>query len=77
MREEYIYLCFIEYEKAFDRVKHEKIIESMENLDLDGKDINMIRNMYWNHKAYMRRVVTGNSHQKRSTTMLCVVILSV
>ena len=24
-----IYLCFIDYEKAFDRVKHAKIIECM------------------------------------------------
>ena len=47
-----IYFCFIEYEKAFDIVKHEKIIECMENLDIDGKDLNMIRNMYWNHKAH-------------------------
>ena len=41
-----IYLCFIDYEKAFDRVKHAKIIECMENLDIDGKDISLIRNLY-------------------------------
>ena len=34
-----ISLCFIDYEKAFDRVKHVKIVECMENLDIDGKDI--------------------------------------
>ena len=26
----------------------------MENLDIDVKDINLIRNLYWNQKAYMR-----------------------
>ena len=36
-----IYLSFIDYEKAFDRVKLEKIIECMENLDIDGKDISL------------------------------------
>ena len=41
-----IYRCFIDYEKAFDRVKHEQIIECMENLDIDGKDISLIRNQY-------------------------------
>ena len=46
-----IYLCFIDYEKAFDRVKHAKIIECMENLDIDVKDISFIRNLYWNQKA--------------------------
>ena len=40
--------------KAFDRVKHAKIIECMENLDIDGKDISLISNLYWNQKAYMR-----------------------
>ena len=49
-----IYLCFIDYENAFDIVKHAKIIECMENLDIDGKDISLIRILYWNQKAYMR-----------------------
>ena len=49
----YKYLCFIDYyyEKAFDRVIHAKIIECMENLDIGGKDISLIRNLYWNPKA--------------------------
>ena len=47
-------LCFIDYENAFDRVKHTKIIECMENLAIDGKDISLIRNLYWNQKAYLR-----------------------
>ena len=49
-----ISLCFIDYDKAFDRVKQAKIIECMENLDIDGKDISLIGNLYWNQKAYMR-----------------------
>ena len=43
-----------EYEKAFDRVKHAKIIECKENVDTDGKYISLIRNLYWNQKAYIR-----------------------
>ena len=74
-----IYLCFIDYETAFDRVKHAKIIECMENLDMDGKEIRLIINLYWTQKAYKnrRRVVTGNSHQETSTTRMCVITLSV
>ena len=30
------------------------MIECMENLDIDGKDISWIINLYWNQKAYMR-----------------------
>ena len=76
MREEYIYLCFIDYEKAFDRVKHEKIIECMENLDIDGKDISliMIRNLYWNQIAYMRTEdrLSLEIHIKRGVRQGCV-----
>ena len=46
-----IYLCFIDYENAFDRVKQLKIFECMESLDIDGKDISLIRNLYWIQKA--------------------------
>ena len=69
-----IYLCFIDYEKAFDRVKHAKISECMENLDIDGKDISLIRNLYWNKKAYMR-TEDGSSpeiHIKRGVQQGCV-----
>ena len=31
-----------------------KIVECMENLDIDGKDISLIRNLSWNQKEYMR-----------------------
>ena len=37
-----LYLCFIDYTKAFDKVKHEKIINILENLDMDGKDLRII-----------------------------------
>ena len=38
MREVYISVS-LTMKMAFDRVKYEKIIECMENLDIDGKDI--------------------------------------
>ena len=75
-----IYLCFIDYETAFDRVKHEKIIECMENLDIDGKGIKLDKKSVLVSKSIhenRRWVVTGNSHQERSTTRLCVITLSV
>ena len=42
------YLCFIVYEKAFDTVKHDKISECTEQLDMDGKYITLMRNLYCN-----------------------------
>ena len=49
-----VYVCFIDYEKAFDRVNHEKMIECLKQIDIDGKDLRLIRNIYWNQKAYIR-----------------------
>ena len=69
-----IYICFIDYEKAFDRVKHAKIIECMENLDIDEKDISLIRNLYWNQKSIHenRRRLSPEIHIKRGVRQGCV-----
>ena len=42
-----LYLCFIDYSKAFDKVRHEKLFNILEHLDIDGKDLRVIRNLYW------------------------------
>ena len=49
-----IYVCFIDYEKAFDRVKHGELIQMLESIGADGKDIRMIENVYWNQKAAVK-----------------------
>ena len=33
-----IYICFIAYEKAFERVNHEKLIEKLKLAGMDGMD---------------------------------------
>lgn len=47
-------MCFIDYEKAFDNVKHNLLISYLRDLGLDGKDIRLISNLYWNQKAEIR-----------------------
>ncbi|CAH2096300.1 unnamed protein product [Euphydryas editha] len=49
-----VYLCFIDYEKAFDRVKHEELMNILENIGLDDKDLRIIRSLYWNQSATVR-----------------------
>ena len=49
-----IYICFIDYEKAFDRVYHTEIMKSLDRIGIDGKDLNIIRNLYWNQRAAIR-----------------------
>ena len=49
-----LHLCFIDYSKAFDKVKHEELFKLLENLDIDGKDLRVIRNLYWDQTAAVR-----------------------
>ena len=49
-----LYLCFIDYSKAFDKVRHEKLFNILEHLDIDGKDLRVIRNLYWDQSAAVR-----------------------
>uniref|UniRef100_A0A2A4J795 Reverse transcriptase domain-containing protein n=1 Tax=Heliothis virescens TaxID=7102 RepID=A0A2A4J795_HELVI len=49
-----VYLCFVDYEKAFDRVKHQQLLTTLCKLNLDGKDIKIIRNLYENQVATVR-----------------------
>ena len=43
-----IFLCFIDYTKAFDSINHNKLIESLEKTEIDGKDLRIIANLYKN-----------------------------
>ena len=47
-------ICFLDYEKAFDRVRHEPLMQCLREIGVDGKYINIIRNMYWDQTASVR-----------------------
>ena len=49
-----VYVCFIDYEKAFDRVYHDEIMKCFEMIDMDSKDKRLIRNLYWEQQATVR-----------------------
>ncbi|GFO23899.1 endonuclease-reverse transcriptase [Plakobranchus ocellatus] len=50
-----VYLCFIEYTKAFDKVRHDEIITELKQLNINGKDLRIIKKtMYWEQTAAMR-----------------------
>lgn len=48
------YLCFVDYEKAFDRVKHPKLMELLRNIAIDQKRVRCIENLYWYHTEQIR-----------------------
>ena len=49
-----LYLYFIDYSKAFDKVIHKKLFNILEHQDIDGKDLKVIRNLYWDQTAAVR-----------------------
>ena len=49
-----LHLCFIDYTKAFDKVRHVNMIRMLEDLQIDGKDIRLIKNIYWKQQAAIR-----------------------
>lgn len=49
-----LHICFIDYEKAFDRVQHTKLIEVLLLKGLDSRDIRIIKNLYWDQKAAVK-----------------------
>lgn len=47
-------MCFIDFERAFDTVIHEIVIEMLEEIGLDQKDMRIIANLYWDQKANIK-----------------------
>ena len=69
-----IYICFIDYKKAFDRVFHMKLIDALNKLEIDGKDLTLIKNLYWNQTASIRTEdgYSGSFPIKRGVRQGCV-----
>ena len=53
-KQKYVYVCFIDYSKAFDAEKHEPQIELLQSLDIDPQDVKLLANQYWNQQAEVR-----------------------
>ena len=49
-----LFTCFIDYSKAFDKVRHNQLMKLLEKLDIDGKDLRIVRNLYWEQSAAVR-----------------------
>ena len=48
------YICFIDYTKAFDRVKHFKMMECLSEIGIDDKDLQIISKLCWEQSACVR-----------------------
>ena len=70
-----MYLCFLDYSKAFDRVRHEPLLEILQSLDIDGKDLRILRNLYWDQTAAVRidDELSGWAKIQRGVRQGCVI----
>jgi hypothetical protein len=50
-----LYICFIDYTKAFDKVRHVELINMLEKINIGlGKDLRIIKQMYWEQTAAVK-----------------------
>ena len=49
-----LYLCFIDYFKAFDKVRHSDLFDILLRHNSDGKDLRVIRKLYWKQEDKIR-----------------------
>ena len=49
-----LHLCFIGYSKALDKVNHSDLFDILLRHNCDGKDLRVIRNLYWEQEPAIR-----------------------
>ena len=49
-----VYICFIDYTKAFDRVKHFNMIECLSEIGIDDKDLQIITKLFREQSTSVR-----------------------
>jgi hypothetical protein len=55
-----VYICFVDFEKAFDRVNWVKMMEVLKSLNVDWRDRRMISQLYMKQEAVIR-IADGDS----------------
>ena len=69
-----LYVCFIDYEKAFDRVTWNRLFPLLENLGIENKIIKLIKNLYQKQEAIVsiEEELTEPVHIKRGVRQGCL-----
>src|SRR6478609_5520196 len=49
-----VYICFVDFEKAFDRVNWEKMMKVLQSIAVNWRDQRMISELYMNQEAVVR-----------------------
>lgn len=48
-----MYIYFIDFEKAFDRVRHVDQMEALKKTEVNGEGYTMIKELYWTQSKRM------------------------
>ncbi|CAG9839383.1 unnamed protein product [Diabrotica balteata] len=69
-----VFLCFIDYEKAFDRIKHTELIETLIQHGIDHNTVALIKKLYWDQMASIKidNRLTAELPIKRGVRQGCV-----
>jgi len=69
-----VFLCFIDYQKAFDKVRHSQLLTILKRIGIDGKDFRIICNLYYEQKAAIKLTdgLTEWTDIKRGVRQGCV-----
>src|SRR3989442_2642675 len=51
-----VFICFVDFEKAFDRVNWVKMFEILKSLHIDWKDRRLVQDLYMRQEAVVRTV---------------------
>src|SRR5579862_105897 len=49
-----VYICFVDFEKAFDRVNWVKMMYALKSIGVDWRDRRLIRELYMGQEAMIR-----------------------
>ena len=49
-----VYVCFIDYSKAFDKDNHTLLVDLLQSLDVDPAELGLLTSLYWNQTAAVR-----------------------
>ena len=49
-----VYVCFVDFEKAFDRIRWDKLFEILKNIGVDRRDRKLISELYMGQTAVVR-----------------------
>ena len=69
-----VFISFIDYKKAFDKVKHSKVMECLKDIGIDEKDLRITAGLYWDQAAVVKTKIDLSSEFsiKRGVRQGCV-----